>query len=463
MKKELPHDINHYLPKLRKLGLFIQDVEQGIAYPNELWTSMGYTDKEMLNMGFMNYIHPDDIEIARSSVDDLMNHEDHMSHFLFRMKSRQGHWHWILSTSLGVEYTEDGKVSKYFGYDHDVTKEIETQKRLEKALKEAELLRTTSEIITSQLDLPHTINAILKQAELVFSFTSASVQILEGDSLEVIGSVGFKSGDCRGKIKLPLNLCIPDNAIVRRAEGFIINENLLTDYPDFQNISGSEVLSWMGAPLLYQGKVTGVITFCHTESFKFDSEDLLLAQAFANQVAVALINSRLYEDAKELAIKDVLTGCYSRRHFFDVLDKEIHIVKRYGGELSLIIFDLDDFKKINDDFGHIKGDETLRQVVKICQMHLRDSDLLCRYGGEEFSIVLPRASIDDAFATAERIRTSISSDFSVHGISRNVSVSLGCSTLKKTDDDSLKDLINRADLAMYKSKRSGKNRTSLEV
>jgi len=462
MKEKVPLDINHFLPELRTLGLFIQDVEGRKAYPNDLWKEMGYTEEEMLNMGFMNFIHPDDREIAQQSVDDLMNREGHMSRFMFRMKSTKGEWRWILSTSVGVEYNEKGEVSKYFGYDNDVTDEIETRRKLEKALQEAELLRSTAEIISSHLDQTQIVDAVLKQAEAVFSFTTASVQILKNDSLEIVGSIGHLKGKSPAGSLIPLDMHTPCSLVIKNRTGMIVEEQLSALYPDLNHFTGGEIESWMGVPLLYKGNVTGLISFCHTSPCQFHTEDLGTARSFAGQVAIALENSRLYEEAREISIKDALTGCYSRRHFFSSFEDEYKIARRYGHELSLILFDLDHFKKINDDFGHLHGDEALKEVVRITSCHLRDSDILCRYGGEEFAIILPSTGIDDAFAVAERIRTSIKTEFSLSAVTRTVSVSLGCSSLKpEKKDDLIKDLIHRADMAMYESKRAGRDRTTV--
>jgi len=217
----------------------------------------------------------------------------------------------------------------------------------------------------------------------------------------------------------------------------------------------------MGIPLLYQDKLIGMIAFDHSSEEHFADADLRLAQALASQIAIALENARLFEEVKALSVKDELTGCFNRRHFFDCLEKESEMSKRYDSPLSCILFDVDDFKVVNDRFGHIEGDRILREIATITAEELRTVDVFSRYGGEEFVVLMPSTSIDEAFIVAERVRMSIEEQISLPGRGLSVTVSLGCSVFFADESDGFERLLSRADRAMYNSKAAGKNRTTV--
>ena len=152
-----------------------------------------------------------------------------------------------------------------------------------------------------------------------------------------------------------------------------------------------------------------------------------------------------------LARTDALTGATNRRHFFELAAHEMAMAKRYHQPLSVILFDVDHFKRINDTAGHDTGDETLRQVARIVRDHLREVDLFARYGGEEFVLLLPRTTIDQATIVAERIREQIAAEASI-------TISSGVAELEP-ESETIDLLIGRADDALYQAKQQGRNRT----
>jgi diguanylate cyclase (GGDEF)-like protein/PAS domain S-box-containing protein len=173
----------------------------------------------------------------------------------------------------------------------------------------------------------------------------------------------------------------------------------------------------------------------------------------------------LEKQLHKLSVTDELTGLYNQRHFYKVLAKELNRAKRYGRPLSLICFDLDNFKKINDSLGHLEGDRILKTIGGLLDKALRLSDVGVRYGGDEFMVILPDTDIEAAAKTAERIRYLFNktSEFSIEQADsedeRCVSMSLG---VTETNGSEKSDhLVQRADLAMYEAKSSGGNRTVL--
>lgn len=166
----------------------------------------------------------------------------------------------------------------------------------------------------------------------------------------------------------------------------------------------------------------------------------------------------LLEKVNYMAITDALTGLYNRRRFHDALSAEYERAKRYGTPFSLIMLDIDFFKKINDDFGHNEGDTVLKEVSGILLRNVRDIDTAARYGGEEFMMILPNTEKAQAMVVSERIRQTIAThDFS--GLNRKISASIGIAGMPDARIDNEERLIRCADFAMYRAKQLGRNRT----
>ena len=171
-----------------------------------------------------------------------------------------------------------------------------------------------------------------------------------------------------------------------------------------------------------------------------------------------LIKSRDFEQQYKLATTDGLTELYNHRYFQEQIRMQIEQSKRYNNNFSLIIIDIDFFKKFNDTFGHQSGDAVLRQVAQTLKKNVRATDIVCRYGGEEMSIILPNTGKDEAFSTAQKICERVASKkFKLAGDKEtNVTISLGVSTFPY-DGDSASSIIEAADKRLYNAKNNGRN------
>jgi diguanylate cyclase (GGDEF)-like protein len=164
------------------------------------------------------------------------------------------------------------------------------------------------------------------------------------------------------------------------------------------------------------------------------------------------------QQMRHLATTDGLTGVLNRRYFFERGENELQRAIRYGHPLSMLIFDIDHFKQVNDGFGHQAGDEVLCQLADITVNTIRSTDLLGRYGGEEFILMLPEAGFDSAWRVAERLRQKIEThNFKYDQEKIKITISVGLSSLESPDTD-LEDLISRADRSLYAAKDAGRNR-----
>lgn len=231
-------------------------------------------------------------------------------------------------------------------------------------------------------------------------------------------------------------------------------EALLIEGPDGQR----KVLLHATVPLKdAAGVVTGAVIIDHDISGRHAAdEQLRLAKLAADQANRALAAALVREQSA--ARSDELTGLANRRHLFEFGSQLFELAQQQGKPLSLVMFDLDHFKGINDRHGHQGGDLTLQHVARMAETQLRSTDLLARYGGEEFAILLPDTTLDGALQVAERVRAVIADQALQLGETPlQVTVSVGIAGMSGRDDR-LDRLIGRADAALYEAKNSGRNR-----
>ena len=215
--------------------------------------------------------------------------------------------------------------------------------------------------------------------------------------------------------------------------------------------------SYLAVPLVGQAGVLGVATFTdRRDGGEFCADDLSALRLLADPAALALTTQKLRHSADEvtrLASIDPLTGLFNRRYFDTRLEAELQRARRNGDPLTLLMVDIDNFKKINDDHGHVVGDRLLRCVSERLRRGVRIFDVCARYGGDEFAILMPSSNLDTAVLVAERIRTSVDGHCA-HGTA-GVTVSIGVAH----SDGRERELLTIADRALLEAKAMGKNRT----
>lgn len=239
-------------------------------------------------------------------------------------------------------------------------------------------------------------------------------------------------------------------------------------FPDLSRQVAAKFLKVLGViqttsvcqlPLVSEGKLIGTLWMWGEG---LHANDLPTLSLFASQVATALQNANLLAEVQRLAITDELTGVFNRRYFFNRAEVEFSRAKRYSHPLTALVADIDHFKQFNDRYGHLVGDQVLQEVARLMLTSLRDSDILGRYGGEEFSILLPDTDVKAAASAAERLLTRIAdTPIETEAGSLQVQVSIGVAGLGKAAP-TLHDLINRADQAMYQAKEAGRNRVAVK-
>lgn len=248
--------------------------------------------------------------------------------------------------------------------------------------------------------------------------------------------------------------------ILRSGEIFIISNTENT--PFFHNpIALNEgIKSLICVPLVFQDDIVGILYLDDFVPRDFDRQKLELLSILASFAALAIYNARLHNKTKLMAITDFLTGLYNHRYFQQIFTQEIGRARRYDKLVSLIILDIDNFKSFNDRFGHTVGDKVLIAIGDLISRALRKIDYAFRYGGEEFVIILPETSLDNAIITAERLRDRIAAEAKLavpesDGCCITVSAGVACFPENGTTRE---DLFSLMDSYLYKAKAMGKNK-----
>lgn len=210
--------------------------------------------------------------------------------------------------------------------------------------------------------------------------------------------------------------------------------------------------------LLERDHRTSGLLILHRAEEAFSEDEQQILKIFATQVSMLLDTIRAREEIVSLADTDDLTGVWNKRHFRRQLPQEIERARTFGVPLALVLFDIDDFKQINDGFGHVIGDVVLSELCGVVRETLRPTDVLARFGGDEFAIILPHTDAAGAIAVAERIHKRVGTLTVPTDEEGAIQCSISTGIAEFRRDDSANDLIRRADERLYLSKRRGKNR-----
>ena len=210
-------------------------------------------------------------------------------------------------------------------------------------------------------------------------------------------------------------------------------------------------------PLICQERVVGVLNLADKlDGNGFESGDIALIELFSQLIGASIGNIKLFERTQRQAITDGLTGLVNHKTFYEVLEKELWRSRRYGGQISLIMVDVDNLKKINDVYGHRAGDKAIKEISKRIKKCIRQIDTAARYGGDEFAVILINTSIIDASVVAKRMLDMVSqtpASWNNEQIALSISVGLCQYDAQATPED----ITNRSDQALYLAKQSGKN------
>ncbi|MFN3739958.1 MAG: GGDEF domain-containing protein [Thermodesulfovibrionales bacterium] len=349
----------------------------------------------------------------------------------------------------------------YIIYLIDVTRFINAEKELLRKNRELIIANSISNIFISSSDTEELYGHILEKCMLVGDFGLGAVVI----PLDEKGALMVKA--YRG-----FSLAFQRAVQTGQLTDFIISAEPPMRVFESEEISKKDVFVKEGilflvvVPLISSGTILGYLLLGNRKERVFDLELASIISLIANNVSLVFDKIRLFKEMERLSITDALTGLFNRRYFYEALQKEIERVKRYKATFSIVLIDIDDFKKVNDEYGHLAGDRVLQVLADILRKALRKVDIIARYGGEEFILLLPNTQKEDAGIIANRIREKISKTIfecnSDKGIEVLCPVTISGGITTCPDDFIDADrLLSAADKAMYEAKSLGKNRIVL--
>jgi diguanylate cyclase (GGDEF)-like protein len=322
---------------------------------------------------------------------------------------------------------------------------------LQRRAAQLEAINTIAKRTTVELDLKELLDRLCIQLPQSFPVEHVSIFLRDEDGNLVLRAqegnlpTKFKVGDA-----LPVGYATARNAEQNRRRG---------DSPNDKAVFFPSAYEEVCLPLISFGESIGLLVCGTTQKRAFLSNDIQALESVADILATATQNARYVDRVRQLAYRDGLTGVFNRRYFESRLVDEVTRAARYGGGVSVLMIDLDHFKNINDEFGHMLGDDVLRVVSAIFVRQLRKVDVVCRYGGEEFGIVLPATQGASAASVADKLRRAVANaEFA--GVPHPVTVSIGVAEFP-ANGITRDDIVGAADSALYNAKENGRNRICL--
>jgi diguanylate cyclase (GGDEF)-like protein len=331
--------------------------------------------------------------------------------------------------------------------------------------KEVNIYNEIGKTLTSTLEIREILKKIMETIGDYFRPTNWSLLLLDESTNELrfevaVGKVSESIKDIR--IKKGEGIA---GWVALHGEPVLVSD--VRKDPRFSRtvdkVSNFATESIIAVPMKIKDKVLGVIELINKEEFNpLSKRDLEVLTTVADYAAIALENSRNYQRIQELTITDDISGLYNSRYLHQIIKNEIDTYERYHNPFSIIFFDLDLFKQVNDTYGHLVGSQMLHKVAKVISKIIRKVDLAVRYGGDEFVIVLPQANKNQAHAAAKRLRHAINAEvyFAEEGFNIRITASFGVATYGD-DATSKEELLRAVDEAMYRIKNTSRDGIAL--
>lgn len=325
----------------------------------------------------------------------------------------------------------------------------------DKRIKQLDVLIEMTRLINTTLDTREICTKAISAARELLHTEAGSLLLLDKINGELFFEVAIgDKGDAVRPVRLPPGKGIA-GWVVENDRPAIVHD-VMIDPRFFRGVdasSGFNTRDLICVPVKSQKRILGALQVVNSVEKPFEEEDMIILHALADQVAIALENAALHQKA----ITDGLTGLYHHQYFQKRLAEELDRAGRYKHALTLLMIDIDFFKKVNDNCGHVAGDQILHYFSGVLTRNLRLSDVAARYGGDEFAVILPYSSFEDGILVGERLRTAVEA-MEVDGIRISISIGLAfCG--ENCKDVTPTQMIRLADQALYNAKQNGRNRT----
>ncbi len=330
------------------------------------------------------------------------------------------------------------------------------REQLREREEELSVINNSSVILASSLDIQEIFGSFVEELKKVVDVTWATIVLIDEDEFVCVALSAPEDSAYQIGDRVPMERT-GTAWVVSQKRPFVEHDLSQERYfttSDFFFEHGLRSAAYL--PLIAKGKIIGSFILGSKTAHAFSQRHIRLLEQLASQIAMPLENSQLYARAEKKARIDELTSLFNRRSLDEMIDSEISRHGRYGGAFSLAILDLDGLKSYNDTYGHLAGDSLLKTVGSNIKAAVRNSDFAFRYGGDEFAILLPQTTIDDALMVLERVRKRIGNGVDASKMEVTASIGVAC-----WPDDGVthNDIIASADVTLYRAKRGGRNQT----
>lgn len=454
--------------------LYIYDlIQERDVYKNRsIGEILDYSPEQIEEMGeniFQELLHPDDVaQVTEHFQQRILLKEEEILEMEYRLKDAHDRWRWFISRDMVFSRNSEGLPNQILGTATDITSRKRAEEELQQAnvnLKgwvselelrnqEMDMLGQMNEFLQACLSVDEAYKALDTLLQPLFPGTSGAVFMMNESKnlVEAMAKWGdelpthtlFSPSDCwalrRGRLHW-----------IDRTNAGLACKHIHSNHNPAQSLC---------VQMIAQGETLGMLYLASEDERSLTPGKRQLARTVSEQVSLALANLKLRETLHQQSIRDPLTGLFNRRYLEESLNREIHRALRTERSLAVVMIDVDRFKQFNDTFGHDAGDAVLRELGTYLQTHVRTSDIACRYGGEELTLIFPEADLEDAARRAEALRQGIKElKITQRGQTLDqITISLGVAAYPDCGTEG-NDLIKAADAALYRAKNEGRDRT----
>jgi diguanylate cyclase (GGDEF)-like protein/PAS domain S-box-containing protein len=471
-------------------AIVITDVRGNIAWVNPAFTRLtGFTQQEALgqNPRILKTFHQP-ADFYQSLWSTIMSGQVWRGELINRRKDGTEYYEEMTITPVTRSGFRDGQpvISHFVAVKQDISE----RKRAELAIaRRLELERAVAEIgatFVQSTDLQQSMTYVLTCIGEVFRASRTAIFLADYETNRISSSIQWHNPSLQEASGYWKNFALSDYDWMLndlQTKGLIAFDDTQTDDTtgfDLELMASLSIRSAIILPLIIDNSVLGVFIITSVEPRSWQRDDIDLLKTVVGLLSSAMQRFRaeaaerqarkqidlLYQEALQLSITDPLTGLYNRRYFYECALQELQRLQRHGHSFSIIIFDVDLFKLINDRYGHLAGDKVLMELAQLVKSNLRGMDVLARFGGEEFIILLPQTSLPESRVVAERLcRETDQMLVRHHGQDIHITISMGvtCAALEggSSSVPELEVILNRADQALYAAKASGRNKVCL--
>lgn len=432
---------------------------------------LGYSPEELIGQDCYVFAHPDDVALIQESHTAILNTKQ-TSTVSYRIRCKEGTYIWLETTGKAIYEPQTGSTIEIITVSRDITsrKEMEEALRksneqfigwvreLEQHNREVRLINEMSDFLQSCLTVEEAYKVIGRFASRLFAGQDGALYI-QNDTQTVSEAVAIW-----GSLPSRDWIFSPDACwALRRGQEYVVDDLYIGPRCDHVSIPepSEPLFQYMCVPLIAHGKTLGILHLRNDATISNHTSKcwVQLAEMVSKNLALALANLHLRERLQHQSMHDPLTGLYNRRYMAETLERELRRAEIQAHPIGLVMLDIDHFKMFNDTYGHDGGDTLLHALGAFLQTHMRSDDIACRYGGEEFTLILPNMSREEARQYAEALRAEIKQLAVQHNDIDlgTITVSMGIASFPESGINA-ETLLRAADIALYHAKAEGRDR-----